>query len=73
VLLSQLALMAANVPGGVELLSLVRAAARYETGQPMDLDPRLPESIRRVLASFEAPANLPLARDLWTENAAELA
>ncbi|MFP3637289.1 hypothetical protein, partial [Bacillus sp. SIMBA_033] len=40
-------------------------------GQPMDLDPRLPENVRMVLSSFEAPANLPLARELWMENAAD--
>ncbi|WP_284980165.1 prolyl oligopeptidase family serine peptidase [Arthrobacter sp. fls2-241-R2A-200] len=72
VLLSQLALMAAQVPNGDELFALVRAAAtRYEAGQPMDLDPRLPENVRMVLSSFEAPANLPLARELWMENAAD--
>jgi hypothetical protein len=70
VLLSQLALQAAQVPGGEALMPAVRAAAaRYEAGQPMDPDPALPESVRMVLASFESPANLPLARELWTEDA----
>lgn len=68
---SQLALQAAQVPGGAELLVEVEAAAaRYEAGKPMDLDPRIPESVKMVLASFESPANLPLARELWNENAA---
>jgi pimeloyl-ACP methyl ester carboxylesterase len=72
ILLSQLALQAAQVPGGAELMPAVRAAvARYDSGEPMDLDPRLPESVRMVLSSFESPANLPLARELWVENAAE--
>jgi pimeloyl-ACP methyl ester carboxylesterase len=72
VLLSQLALTAAQVPGGAELLPLVHAAAaRYDAGLPMDPDPRLPESVRMVLASFEAPANLPLARELWAEESTE--
>lgn len=63
VLLSQLALQAAQVPGGAELMPKVEeAAARYAAGQPMNPDPGLPESVRMVLASFEAPANLPLAR-----------
>jgi dienelactone hydrolase len=73
VLLSELALQAAQVPGGAELMPEVEAAAaRYEAGQTMDLDPRLPDSVKMVLASFEAPANLPLARELWSEDAADL-
>ncbi len=73
VLLTQLALQAAHLPGGAELMPEVEAAAaRYESGQPMHLDPRLPDSVRMVLASFESPANLPLARELWAENAASL-
>lgn len=70
VLLSQLAQQAALIPGGAELMPMVEAAAaRYSAGQPMDADPRLPDSVRMVLASFEAPANLPLARELWNEDA----
>jgi pimeloyl-ACP methyl ester carboxylesterase len=73
VVLAQLALQAAQVPGGAELMAEVEAAAsRYEAGQPMDLDPRLPDSVKMVLASFESPANLPLARELWAEDAADL-
>jgi hypothetical protein len=73
VLLSQLALQAAQVPGGAELMPLVEsAAARYDAGQPMNPDQRLPDSVKMVLASFEAPANLPLARELWAEDAAGL-
>lgn len=73
VLLSQLALQAARFPGGAELMPAVeRAAARYAEGLPMDLDPALPESVRMVLGSFEAPTNLPFARELWVESAADL-
>jgi uncharacterized protein len=69
-LLTQLAAQFAQVPGGDELLTLTQQAAdRYGAGQPMDPDPRLPESIRLLLSSFEAPANLPLARELWNEDA----
>ena len=51
------------------LLSKVReAAARYTAGEPMNPDLALPESVKMVLASFEAPANLPLARELWVES-----
>jgi pimeloyl-ACP methyl ester carboxylesterase len=70
ILLTQLALQATQVPDGAKLMDAVAAATeRYESGQPMDPDPRLPEDVRLVLASFEAPANLPLARELWTEDA----
>lgn len=34
------------------------ATERYELGQPMDPDPRLPEEVRLVLSSFENPADL---------------
>jgi hypothetical protein len=72
VLLSQLALQAAQVPGGAELMSAVEAAAaRYAADEPMNVDPQLPDSVKMVLASFESPANLPLARELWNEDAAE--
>lgn len=72
ILLSQLALQAAQVPGGAELMPAVEAAAaRYSAGQPMDPDPRLPDSVKMVLISFEAPANLPLARELWIEDATQ--
>ncbi len=69
VLLSQLALQSAQVPGGAELMAKVEeAAARYSAGQPMHPDPALPDSVKMVLASFETPANLPLARELWVES-----
>ncbi|HEY2642842.1 MAG TPA: hypothetical protein VGI56_03725, partial [Galbitalea sp.] len=72
VLLSQLALQLAQVPGGDERLAKVeQASARYSAGQPMDPDPALPDGVKMVLASFEAPANLPLARELWLESAGD--
>lgn len=72
VLLTQLALQATQIPGGDALMPKVReAAARYAAGQPMNPDPALPESVRMVLASFETPANLPLARELWNESATQ--
>jgi hypothetical protein len=71
VILSQLALQAAQIPGGAELMPDVEAAAaRYAAGQPMNIDPKVPGNVKMVLASFEAPANLPLARELWDEDAA---
>ena len=72
VLLSQLAVQAAQIPGGAELTAKVQdAAARYAAGQPMNLDASVPDSVRTVLAGFEAPANLPFARELWIESASD--
>lgn len=72
VLLSQLSRQLQKADGGVELFALVEAAAaRYSAGAPLDLDPRLPETVRRVLSSFETPANLPFARELWAEDVAD--
>ncbi len=71
VLLAQLALQAAQVPRGAALMPDVEAAAsRYEAGRPMNISPKVPDSVKKVLASFENPANLPLARELWGEDAA---
>jgi dienelactone hydrolase len=70
ILHTQLAVQATKVPDGAELMGAVRAATeRYESGRPMDPDLRLPEDVRLVLSSFESPANLPLARELWAEDA----
>lgn len=72
VMLAQLGAQAARVPNGEELMTAVReAAARYTAGQPMDPDPRLPEDVRSLLRGFESPIGLPLARELWAENAAD--
>ena len=72
VLLAQLEKQATQVPGRCELMSEVEAAAASNgSGEPMDLDPRLPDSVKMVLASFEVPADLPLARELWVESAAD--
>lgn len=72
VLLSQLAPQVSQMPGGADLMSKVReAAARFSAGGPMNPDPALPDSVRMVLASFETPANLPFARELWVESAVE--
>jgi pimeloyl-ACP methyl ester carboxylesterase len=71
-LLSQLGAQAALLPDGEHLMTMVRAAAaRYEAGQPMDPDPLLPDSVKMLLASFETPANLPFARELWSEDATD--
>ena len=69
VVLSQLAHHLTQIPGGGEFLPMIEeAAARYASGEPMNPDPALPDSIKMVLASFEAPMNLPFARELWVES-----
>lgn len=70
VLLSQLSLQLSQVPDGRTLFTLVEeAAARYTAGEPMQPDERLPQGIVMVLSGFETPANLPFARELWSEDA----
>ncbi|GAA5195331.1 hypothetical protein [Microbacterium jejuense] len=55
-----------------DLLPLVlEAAARYSAGAPADPDERLPEPVRLAFQSFETPMNLPFARELWNEDAAD--
>jgi uncharacterized protein len=73
VLLAQLAQQATQLPDGAALMAKVKeAASRYSAGQPMDPDPAVPDSVKAVLGSFENPANLPLARELWVESATDL-
>lgn len=70
---SQLAAQAASVPNGDALLALYDAAiTRFLAGEPIALDPSLPEGVQMLLKSLETPANLPFARELWTANAAPL-
>ncbi len=70
---SQLQLQLGPVPGGEEYLRLVDAAiARFEAGGQMDPDPSLPEPVRMALSSFDTPINLPFARELWSEDAADV-
>ncbi|MFE6995135.1 alpha/beta hydrolase family protein [Microbacterium sp. NPDC057659] len=72
VLLTQLRTQLGLVPGGADLVPLVeQAAARYSAGESMAPDDRLPEPLRTVLMSFETPANLPFARELWAEDATD--
>ncbi|AJT41066.1 alpha/beta hydrolase family protein [Psychromicrobium lacuslunae] len=72
VLLSQLQLQLAPLPGGKGMMKQVREATqRFSAGQAMDPDATLPDGVKAVLASFEAPANLPLARELWQESATD--
>ncbi|MBD3943807.1 alpha/beta hydrolase [Microbacterium sp. NEAU-LLC] len=69
VFVSQLTQQLAGAP---DLLPLVaEAAARYSAGEPADPDERLPEPVRQAFQSFETPMNLPFARELWNEDAAD--
>lgn len=70
VLLAQLGAQADQFGDYPDLMRLVReAATRYAAGEDMKLDPSLPDSVKTALSSFEAPANLPFARELWVESA----
>ncbi len=70
--MSQLSAQAARLSDGVRMIDAVREAVeRYQAGRPMAPDDRVPDGVKRVLASFEAPANLPFARELWLESAAD--
>lgn len=72
VLLSQLAFQVAALPDGERLMEKVKEATdRYSSGEAMNPDPMLPESVRMLLSSFEVPANLPFARELWVESACD--
>ncbi|PQZ86689.1 alpha/beta hydrolase [Arthrobacter sp. MYb227] len=71
-LLSQLALQAVALPDSELLMDKVKQAVeRYSAGAAMNLDPELPENVRMLLASFEVPANLTFARELWNESACD--
>ncbi|MEV8266596.1 alpha/beta hydrolase [Microbacterium sp. NPDC076911] len=71
VLLSQLAAQTAQLPDGAAIVTAVEEAlARYAAGEPMNPDATLPDPLKRLLASLEAPANLPLARELVADSAA---
>ena len=69
VLVTQLTEQLAGAP---ELVALAQeAVARYAAGEPAAPDERLPEPVRNVFLGFESPANLPFARELFTEDAAD--
>ncbi|MDL9977910.1 alpha/beta hydrolase family protein [Microbacterium sp. ASV49] len=69
VLVTQLSQQLAATP---DLMVLVNeAVARYAAGEPAAPDERLPEPVRNVFLGFETPANLPFARELFNEDAAD--
>lgn len=70
---SQVAAQVALFPQGDTVLALHDAAiARFLGGQSIAPELALPESLRRLLQSLEALAYLPLARELWSADAASL-
>ena len=70
---SQLAAQAGTIANGEALLALYdEAIARFLAGQSASPDPGLPEGVKNLIASLEAPANLPFTRELWTADAASL-
>lgn len=69
----QLAEQVAALPNAETLMSLYDASmALFSAGQPLDIDPRMPEAMQMLLRALETPANLPFARELWTADGAAL-
>jgi pimeloyl-ACP methyl ester carboxylesterase len=68
---AQLAEQAAQVPGGEDFLRRYDAAvASFLAGEPVVVDPTLPEGVRNLILSLTAPVNQPFARELWMADAA---
>ena len=69
----QLQAQAAPPPNGDELMKRYDACIEvFVAGKPMALDASLPEGVKDLLRSLETPVNLPFARELWLEDAADL-
>ena len=70
---AQLAAEAAGMPEGEAWLALYDAAiGRFLAEEPMAPDPSLPPGVQQLLQGLAAPINQPLARELWTADAAHL-
>lgn len=70
---SQILATVKDLPGGAAFMDQYDAAiAAFETGEPMTIDPSLPDTMRGLLLSLETPFNLPFARELWMADPAEL-
>jgi hypothetical protein len=73
VLLAQLRLQLGASPDGDDMLNEITASIRrYSAGEAMNPVPGLPDPVKIVLQSFDAPANLPFARELWATNTVDL-
>ena len=69
----QLLMQAAPLPNRDDLMKRYDACIEaFVAGKPMVPDPMLPDGMKDLLRSLETPANLPFARELWTENPADL-
>lgn len=68
---SQMAAQLSAVAGGAELLAAYDSAIeRFAAGQPVPLDPSMPQGMQMLLQSLMTPVNLPFARELWAADAA---
>jgi pimeloyl-ACP methyl ester carboxylesterase len=62
----QIANQLAAVPNGATILKQYDTAiAAFSKGEKISPDPTLPEGIKNLLLSLEAPVNLPFTRELW--------
>ncbi len=69
----QLSAQVESLPNGDEILARYDAGvAAFVAGQPVELDPSLPDGVKTLLLSLTAPVNLPFARELWVEDPAHL-
>lgn len=70
---SQILAQVRDLPNGETLMRHYDAAiAAFEAGEPIHVDPVLPEGMRMMLGGLAAPVNLPFARELWSANPAAL-
>jgi len=68
---SQIEAQLAGLPNGAELLAAYEAGiTQFEAGEPVSIDPALPQGVQMLLAGLSTPANLPFARELWMADAA---
>jgi pimeloyl-ACP methyl ester carboxylesterase len=70
---SQLLAQTKNLPDGDALMEKYDIAiARFEAGEPVTVDPSLPEGMRNLILSLITPANLPFSRELWSTDTSGL-
>ncbi len=70
---SQLAAQAALIPNGEALLALYdQAIERFLRGEPAAPASELPDGVKDLFRSLEAPANQPFSRELWIADGASL-
>ncbi|MGE5603409.1 MAG: alpha/beta hydrolase family protein [Nitrososphaerales archaeon] len=62
----QIAAQVAPLPNGSAILAAYdEQIARFEAGEPVALDPALPQGVQMLLQGLSAPGNQPFARELW--------